>query len=329
MINKNPLISIIIPAYNSARYIAATIESAIEQTYKNWEMIIVDDGSIDRTENIIESFKDPRIKYSKIPHGGCPAAVRNFGINRSEGEYIAFLDSDDIWHKQKLEKQLPHFQATEIIGVASNAVLVPETPYYRQRNWGKSKSGYVDYHYKDLLNYNPIITSSLIVRRETLERAGLFDENRDFCFIEDWELWLRMARYGSFRVLEEPLLSYRVSRKRGEQSATISKNCLKILEKQVDSGFAEYDDIIEPKASVYLAIARNLLEFDQQQSREYYFKALKTTSIFSRKIKSFMGILISFLPSFLRKIILLILYKADRILYNLKSRFRKIIKSFV
>ena len=318
MQNEKSLISIIIPAYNSEKYIAATIESVIKQTYKNWEMFIVDDDSTDGTENIIKNFKDTRIKYNKIPHSGCPAVTRNFGINRSKGEYIAFLDSDDIWYKQKLEKQLPHLQSPKIIGVASNATLIVETPYYRKINLAKSKLGYVDYQYRDILNRSPIITSSLIVRRETLERAGLFDENRDFCFIEDWELWLRMAKYGLFRVLKEPLLSYRVSRKRGDRASIISKNCLKILEKQINLGYVEYDDIREPRASVYLAIARNLLEFDQRQSRKYYMEALKTTSSIRRKIKGWIGILISFPPLSLRKIILLILYRADRILYNLK-----------
>jgi glycosyltransferase involved in cell wall biosynthesis len=316
---KQPLVSVIMPTYNHAQFIGEAIDSVSSQTYKNFELIIIDNYSEDDTEEIVLSYKDDRIKYLKFRNNGVIAASRNYGIRHSQGEYIAFLDSDDKWDKKKLEKQLPHFQSSEIVGVASDAILITDTPYYRKKNYGRSKLGYIDYRYIDILNSNPIMTSSCIVNREILENVGFFDENRDFCFIEDWELWLRMTRYGSVRVLESPLLTYFVSRKRGYQSSIISKNYLKILEKQVNLSLVRYDEIIEPKVSVYLAIARNLLEFDQQQSREYYIKALKTTSNIRRKIKSYVGILVSLLPPSLRTIVLLILYKADRLLFSIRK----------
>ena len=326
--SEQPLVSVIMPTYNHAKFIGKAIESVLNQTYQNLELIIIDNYSEDNTEEIITSYEDDRIKYLKFRNHGIIAASRNHGIKHSHGEYIAFLDSDDLWHTHKLEKQLPHFETSEIIGVASNAILFSETPYYRKDNLARSKQGYVDYKYRDILNHNRIMTSSLIVRRDTLDRSGLFDENKTFSFIEDWELWLRMARYGSFRVLEQPLLTYLVSRKRGYQSSIISKNCLKILEKQVNLGYVKYDDIVEPTALIYLAIARKLLEFDQPQSRKYYMKALKSTSNMCRKIKSYAGLLISFLPSYLRKITLLILYKADLILCGMKEQLRNIPEIF-
>ena len=328
---QNPLVSVITPVYNSEKFIGETIESVIGQTYKNWEMIVIDDGSTDKTESIVRFYmsKDPRIKYFPLGYNsGRPAVPRNYGIKHAKGEYIAFLDSDDFWHKQKLEKQLPHFETLEIIGVASNAVSLSETPYYRKDNLARSNRGYVDYNYLDILNRNRIMTSSLIIRRDILDQSGLFDEDKSFSFIEDWELWLRMARYGSFRVLESPLLTYLVSRKRGYQSSVISKNCLKILKKQVDSGYVRYDDIIEPNALIHFAIARNLLEFDQEQSRKYYMQALKTSSNRSGKIKGCIGLLVSFLPGYLRKITLLILYKADWILCSIKEQLWKMSKSY-
>lgn len=325
---KQSLISVILPTFNHGRFISNAIESILSQTYNNFELIIIDNYSEDNTESVVALYKDNRINYLKFRNNGIIAASRNYGIKHSRGKYIAFLDSDDTWHKQKLEKQLPHFQTPEIIGVTSNATLIAETPYYRKINLAKSKLGYVDYQYKDILNRNFIITSSLIVRKETLKHTGLFNENRDFCFIEDWELWLRMARYGSFRVLEKPLLSYRVSRKRGAQAATISKNCLKILEKQVNLNYVKSDDIIEPKASIYLSIARNLLEFDQRQSKKYYIKAFKITSEIPKKIKSCAAILLLFLPDYLRKTILLNMYKTDHALYILKKSLWKTIKIF-
>jgi len=324
---KSPKVSIIIGAYNCEKTIQETVYSVINQTFKDWELIIVDDCSNDHTIEKLKAIDDGRINIIKTnKNSGLPAVARNIGIKISKGEFIAFLDHDDVWSKQKLATQLPYFQSPEIIGVASDATLIAETPYYRKVSWGRSKLGYIDYQYKAILAHNPIITSSLVVRKQALEITGLFDEDKDLFCIEDWELWLRMTRVGSFRILEEPLLSYRVSRKRGVRAAIISKNCLKVLEKQVNLGYVGNKDVVEPKASIYLAIARNLLEFDQQQSRKYYLEALKTTSSIRRKIKSCLGALISFLPFYLKKIILLILYKTDWIIGGLKDRLWKIIK---
>jgi len=150
------------------------------------------------------------------------------------------------------------------------------------------------------------MNSSCIVRKEILEKVGFLDENRDFCFIEDWELWLRMSRFGLFKVLEDPLIFYLVSRKRGHQSSIISKNILKIIEKQIDMNYVKYNDVREIKALIYLRIASNLLEYDRSQSRKYYSKALETTLNIHKKIRSYRGILISFCPTFLIDIILLL-----------------------
>jgi len=317
---KNLFISVIVPTYNRSDLISETIKSILNQTYRNFELIIVDDGSTDNTEEVIRKFKDSRIKYIKTDNWGGPARPRNIGIKKAKGEYIAFCDDDDMWDKKKLEKQIPHFQSSKIVGVASRAIFISDTPYYRKKYYGRSKLDYIDYKYMDILNGEPIMNSSCIVRKEILENVGMFDENRDFCFIEDWELWLRMAQFGLFRVLEDPLIFYLVSRKRGYQSSIISKNCLKIVKKQVDMNYVKYDDIREIKALIYLGIARNLLEYDRSQSRKYYSKALETTLNIRKKIKSVGGILISFCPLFLIKIVILIFYKFDHILYALKNR---------
>jgi len=317
---KNSFISVIVPTYNRADLISETIESILNQTYKNFELIIVDDGSTDNTEEMIRKFKDSRIKYIKTDNWGGPARPRNIGIKKARGEYIAFCDDDDMWDKRKLEKQIPHFQSSKIVGVASDAILIGDTPYYRKKNYGRSKLGYVDYQYIDILNGNKIMTSSCIVKRKILEKVRFFDENRDFCFIEDWELWLRMARFGLFRVLGDPLIFYLVSRKRGYQFSIISKNCLKIIKKQVDMNYVKYNDIKEVKALIYLSIALNLLEYDRSQSRKYCSKALETTLNIRKKIISYGVMLISFYPTFLIKIILQIFYKFDHFLYALKDK---------
>ena len=104
--SKEDLISVIIPTFNRKDFIWAAINSVLIQTYINYEIIVVDDGSTDNTSEIIRNYKDNKLKYFKIPHSGISAKVRNYGISQAEGKYIAFLDSDDIWMPKKLEKQI-------------------------------------------------------------------------------------------------------------------------------------------------------------------------------------------------------------------------------
>lgn len=316
-INTNtnqPLVSVIMPTYNHARFIGEAIDSVLNQTYKNLELIIIDNYSKDNTEEIVASYKDDRIKYLKFRNNGIIAASRNYGIRHSQGEYIAFLDSDDMWDKKKLEKQLPHFQSSEIVGVASDAILITDTPYYRKKNYGRSKLGYVDYQYIDILNGNKIMTSSCIVKRKILENAGFFNKNRDFCFIEDWELWLRMSRFGKFRVLEQQLLIYRVFYCQSRNKVEVSKNIFKIFEKQLELGYVRDEDIKEPRARNNISIANKLLELGDPTCREYYFNAIKDSSFIRVKIKACIGYFLSLFPKLLRDTIRFILYKTDWII---------------
>ncbi len=100
------LVSIITPTYNCAKFIGATIESVLNQTYQNFEMIIVDDASKDNTEKVVKSFKDKRIKYIRLSKNSGPAVARNRAMEEARGKYMAFLDSDDLWKREKLEKQI-------------------------------------------------------------------------------------------------------------------------------------------------------------------------------------------------------------------------------
>ena len=101
-----PLVSVIIPTYNRAHFIGETIQSVIDQTYKNWELIIVDDGSVDETGQVVQQFNDKRISYLPVQHTGYIGKTRNVGIRKAKGKYIAFLDSDDLWRSDKLQFQL-------------------------------------------------------------------------------------------------------------------------------------------------------------------------------------------------------------------------------
>jgi glycosyltransferase involved in cell wall biosynthesis len=124
---QKKLVSIIVPTYNRADLIGETIQSVIDQTYKNWELIIVDDGSTDDSKNYITKFNDERIVYYAIEHCGILGKVRNVGISHAKGDYIAFLDSDDLWLPQKLEYQLTLLQQypTELESLFVGNIFLP------------------------------------------------------------------------------------------------------------------------------------------------------------------------------------------------------------
>lgn len=175
-LGNNPLVSIIIPTYNRANLIGETIFSVVNQTYKNWELIIVDDGSEDNTKNIIETFSDPRIITLTIPHSGIFGKVRNEGLKISKGEFIAFLDSDDLWIPHKIETQLQLLlDNPEAAFVFSNVELFGSEA-------GKSPPDYVDLYVGDVLlsileeSQFVFYPSALLFHRNVLTKSGWMNE---------------------------------------------------------------------------------------------------------------------------------------------------------
>lgn len=310
-----PLISVIMPTYNHAEFIKDSIESVLNQSYKHLELIIVDNFSTDDTEKIVTAFinSDKRIKYLKFRNHGIIAASRNFGIANSKGDYIAFLDSDDMWYHSKLENQLKHFTNDEIVGVGTDAVLISSTPYYRQTHWGRSKDGYIDYSYHSILNANPIMTSSVVVPKDVLLDVGGFDENPDFRFIEDWELWLRITRGRKFRILGERFLFYRVFTDKSRNMVDSARRRFKVLEKHLGLGYINQEDTKESRASINLSVARSLLHADDPKCRPYFVKAIRGSSLCRKRLRALIGYLLSFLPPLLRRPTLRGLYAADKI----------------
>src|SRR3972149_5012484 len=187
-----PLISVVMPTYNHARYISEAITSVVKQTYSNLELIIIDNYSEDNTEAIVKSFADMdnRIRYQKFRNNGVIAASRNEGIKSASGEYIAFIDSDDFWLPDKLEKVMRVFDKERDVD------LVCHDEYYVSGDdnrvimigkYGPHKK------YRDMLfKGNSISTSAVVVRRGKVLKAGLFSEQREFITAEDYELWLRL-----------------------------------------------------------------------------------------------------------------------------------------
>jgi len=205
--------SIIIPAYNAQNHIGRAIESVLNQDFPDWEMIIINDGSTDNTKNIILSYiskyPDIRIKLINQLNMGI-AAARNSGIRNSRAEFIAFLDADDIWYKGKLEA------VSNILMKSKNVDVVCHDEYIVEENTNLRRRAY--YGPKKLCNYfdllfkgNILSTSATTIRRERLLEAGLFSEDRGWIGVEDYDLWLKLAKLGAeFFFLNEVYGEYRL-----------------------------------------------------------------------------------------------------------------------
>ncbi len=204
---SKPRISVIIPTYNRQDLVVEAIQSVLAQTFTSFEIIVVDDGSTDDTVARIQPYLD-RLTYKKKKNEGV-AAARNTGIRHALGEFVCFLDSDDLWEPDKLATQI-HFAdahpeyallATEIQGfdVSKRAMGRNKSATYEIRN------GFVAEH---LLFGNWIQTSTVMLRRKCLDEVGWFDEDIGQ-FGEDWLLWMRVASRFPVYFLPEPLVSYR------------------------------------------------------------------------------------------------------------------------
>ena len=198
-----PLVSIITPLYNSEKYIAETIESVLAQTYTNWEMIIVDDCSKDNGVRVVEEYqkKDKRIKLYKNEINRGVSYTRNKAIDLANGKYIAFLDSDDLWKKEKLEKQIKFME--------DNNVVLSYTAYEKMNEDG-SKRGEI--RVPDKLNYNELLKNCLIGFLTAIYRK---EELKGFKFVnskaEDYIFWLSILKKIDYAYgIDEILASYRV-----------------------------------------------------------------------------------------------------------------------
>ncbi|TWT89737.1 Chondroitin synthase [Pseudobythopirellula maris] len=203
-----PLVSIIVPIYNSVAYLAQALESALGQTHARLEVIAVDDGSSDSPESVIERFQDdPRLRFLRQENAG-PHAARNHGVSLAGGDYIAFLDADDWWLPEKLSKQLARFEGREGLGVV-----------YSGRDWCDAEGRLYDTDQAplrivrrdrpvaELLLGNVVPMSTAVVSRGVLDAVGPFDESLPCA--SDWDYWLRASLHCWFDCVDERLAVHR------------------------------------------------------------------------------------------------------------------------
>lgn len=234
------LVSVIMPAYNAAPYIAEAIRSVLDQNYPDIELIVVDDGSQDGTPEIARGFGE-RVRLFERPNGG-PAAARNFGFSVARGEFIAFLDADDLWLPGKLASQVAHLRAHPEIGVVFGKFLrwygradgrfdAPPAPQDDSTGGAivSDQSGWI---YTELLFDNIVHIITAVIRREVLDIVGGFDETLRTG--EDYDFWLRVSRRVRADKLNRTLAWYRMHPQSITRIPRSENNELRVLRKALE-----------------------------------------------------------------------------------------------
>ena len=201
------LVSVVTATYNMGEYVGLAVESVLQQTYANVESIVVDDGSSDGTVEMMTRFDDdPRVTFIRLPKNCGQAVAKNTGLQAARGDCLAFVDADNVWMPDKLERQMPLFDCSDRVGVVYSDVQFIDgdgrlLPYIRR-----------SYHdgriTEPLLLENFVNFNSAVVKRECIERKGIFDES--IAMGIDWDLWLRVSTGYEFAFLDEATYSYRI-----------------------------------------------------------------------------------------------------------------------
>lgn len=197
---RAPLVSVIVPTFNRERFINAAIDSVLAQTYRHFELIVVDDGSTDTTPDLLAAYGDA-VRVIRQPNQGVSAA-RNTGIRASQGEYIALLDSDDYWKREKLACQIDFFSTHPDAGICQTEEIwirngVRVNPKKKHRKY----SGMI---FEKTLPLCLVSPSAVMIRKSLLDEVGLFDTRLPAC--EDYDLWLRIAWKHPVHLIDTPLI---------------------------------------------------------------------------------------------------------------------------
>ena len=256
--NNPPLVSIVIPTYNHAPMLQRALATVVEQTYQNWNAIVVNNFSTDNTLEVVAAFNDSRIQCVNFRNHGVIGASRNEGIALATGQYLAFLDSDDTWFPTKLEKCVEILESgSDLVGHAE--YWIDESGKSRLVAYGPSEAAT---HHNLIYKGNRISTSATVVRTALLKEVHGFDVAPELISTEDYDLWIRLAaKSDKFAFISEPLGEYH--RHDNNVSANIEKHLaaeLAILEKHFSAN-TRFENMIarrRRKALAYYGAGRSL-----------------------------------------------------------------------
>lgn len=287
---EKPKVSVIVTCYNYAKYLKGCLISILNQTFQDYELVIVNDGSTDNTDEVITNFLcNEKIRYINQQNTGQAVATNN-GIIAAKGELIAFLDADDLWEPTKLEKQVDLFIRDSIGVVYSGIKFMNEDgqsldmkltgKYYTPR------SGYVT---GALLFENFIPYSSTVVRKKCFEEFGMF--NPEYKNGLDWDLWLRISKEYEFTFVNECLLSYRIGHP-GQLISNVERSvqCSElILDRFLESNPGIVPEKVKRKAMAYSFCSRGnrLRKIDRKRSTKFYLSALAKNPV---EISAYVGL---------------------------------------
>ncbi|HEY9826110.1 MAG TPA: glycosyltransferase family 2 protein [Stenomitos sp.] len=265
-------VSVVLPAYNSEKTVLRTVNSVLNQSYRDLEILVINDGSTDRTLELLNTITDPRFQVFTCKNSE-RANARNLGIKYATGDFIAFIDADDLWTTDKLEQQVLALTENSKAGVAyswTRFIDEYDSPLY------DSEACYYqgDVYEKILLSNFIASGSNILVRRKCVDLVGLYDT--EAIPSEDWDYCIRLAQLSSFVVVPKYQVLYRKSSNSSSSNVSaMEKSTLRVISKSFDSQGAKYNFLKrEAKSNAFIFLSRLQLEYDSSL-KSPYFSALK------------------------------------------------------
>jgi glycosyltransferase involved in cell wall biosynthesis len=279
-----PTVNVIIHTFNNEKFIAETVESVLSQTYNDYEIIVVDDGSEDGTRDALLPYMQ-KIRYHYKENGGI-ASAKNAGVRLSDTAFIAFLDHDDLWVPDKLKIQMEHFNSNPQLGL----VYAKYTSFRNDEELRtKPEKGYSGWIFKKLLSKSVIQTSTVVVRRECLNAVGPYDES--FKLADEYDMFLRVAKRFQCGFVDKALTRYRVhDRNASRNDLLFDKENLRVF-KKVYNGYTDLDEkekkILRKRIAMYsIKVAGGLYNQGQLEESMKYQKEAREYLPFYKRITS-------------------------------------------
>lgn len=290
----NNLVSIIMNCRNGGKFLKESLDSVISQTYRNWELIFVDNMSVDNSKIIFEQYRDERFKYYKTNKSMNLGAARQVALNNCKGEFISFLDTDDIWRENKLEKQIPYFRDLDVGMVISNTIFFSNK---NEKIFLKNKppTGYI---LNKLLKKNFISLETLICRKSFMDKISFYFDI-DYSMISDLDLTLRLSKVSKLEYVPLVLAKWRIhenSETWKKKSKFFSEKLLLFSKLQADKSFNDNDNtqmnLLKFKDNLYYSII--FYQIEHLDNQEKLLLNLKKLSVVN--LKYFLTLILINLP---------------------------------